>query len=61
MLVNDQDVQVLYEACSSKDCTKACNKEVGATVACLFCRRSFLDHMNVVPRSTMKTNGGTEN
>ena len=46
MLVNDQDLQVLYEACSSKDCTKACNKEVGVTVVCLFFRRSFLDQLS---------------
>ena len=46
MLVNDQDIQVLYEACSSKDCTKACNKEVGVTVVCLFCHRSFLDQLS---------------
>lgn len=44
MLVNDQDIQVLYETCSSNECTKACNKQVGFTVvtqavkrvACLF-------------------------
>lgn len=32
MLVNDQDIQVLYENCSSNECTKACYKEVGFTV-----------------------------
>ena len=36
MLVNDQDVQVLYETCSSKECTKACIKEVGHTAVSLF-------------------------
>lgn len=36
MLVNDQDIQVLYETCSSKECTKACIKEVGFKVVWLF-------------------------
>lgn len=29
MLVSDQDIQVLYETCASKECTKACFNEVG--------------------------------
>ena len=50
MLVNDQDIQVLYEACSSKECSKACHKDVGVTLVCLFCcHRSFLDQLSSGP------------
>ena len=29
MLVSDHDTQVLYETCSSKECSKSCYSEVG--------------------------------
>jgi len=53
MLVSDQDIQVLYETCSSKECTKACIKEIcRLCYPCLrenereFIKAAYLEHIH---------------
>ncbi|KAJ7384746.1 Tubulin-tyrosine ligase [Desmophyllum pertusum] len=51
MLVSDQDIQVLYETCASKECTKACfNENCRLCYSCLrenerdFIKAAYLEH-----------------
>lgn len=53
MLVNDQDIQVLYEACSSKECSKACHKDIcRLCYPCLrerereFIKAAYIEHIH---------------
>ena len=59
MLVSDHDTQVLYETCSSKECSRSCYSEVGMlwlsflALGSLESRLSLIVRVNVVLNRTV--------